>query len=83
MRKIDKLYKVIKETEGRIEALRKDCPHKAYKVGWYSWRVGAMDPQRLCKACDAVIPGISDAEANLLREDFGKTSSGFAIRAKS
>jgi hypothetical protein len=82
MRPIDTLYKKSKSIQDKIDALRKKCPHKAYRVAWYSWRPGAMDPQRLCKACDAVLPGITYAEGLLLREEFGKSSSGFAKMEK-
>ena len=62
-RNIDKLYKRIENTQKQIEKLRKECKHKSFRVELYSWRVGSYLPQRLCKKCDAVVPGITEKES--------------------
>jgi hypothetical protein len=63
MRPVDKWYKQIKTAEEKLQKIRKTCAHKKWHVGWYSWRIGSMTPQRICNRCDAIVPGITDIEA--------------------
>lgn len=68
-RRIDKLYNTLRATENQIAKLRAKCKHKSFRIGWYSWRIGNMDPQRLCNTCDAIVPGLTEKEVAKLKEE--------------
>ena len=59
---IQDYYQQIADAQKKIEELRAVCNHLEFQVNMYMWRPGAMQPQRICKACDAVVPGITEEE---------------------
>ncbi|VVB53294.1 Uncharacterised protein [uncultured archaeon] len=84
MRKIDGIYTEIEALHEEIKQIRMKCTHPSYKVGWHSWRVGSMNPKRLCTECDEVLEGITEEEAKALRDElYGKVgqspSTGFIM----
>jgi hypothetical protein len=60
--RIFELYEIIRNAQNELEELRKSCTHQNYNVGYYSWRVGAMEVARICTDCDACLPGITPEE---------------------
>lgn len=63
MERICELIKIIKDAQTEIADFRENCPHSSYGVGWWSWRLGAMEPQRICDRCFGVVPGVTEDEA--------------------
>jgi uncharacterized protein with PIN domain len=63
-------YKQIKDAQGKIAELQAKCNHMIFKVHMYMWRPGAMQPQRICNSCNAVVPGITEEEANKAWEEW-------------
>jgi hypothetical protein len=76
MRPIDVVYDKITAAQKEIEEIRAKCTHPKYKVGWYSWRIGAMDPKRLCVDCDQILEGVTEEEARVLRAELFKNEDG-------
>lgn len=55
--------KIIGDATAKLEELRESCEHKeGYTVGWFSWRVGAMDLSRICGVCKMPSGDPSDEE---------------------
>jgi len=64
MSRADELYEVIRVANAELEQIRKACDHIGYHVGWYSWRLGSMEPRRICDVCHADIAEPSQLEIN-------------------
>lgn len=47
----DSLYKIIKESQDRLDKIRKTCPHKEFVIGYYEWRTGAGCNGFICTDC--------------------------------
>ena len=62
--RIEAAYASIRKDEEEIAACRKECQHPVHKKGFYSWRVGCIDPAMLCEDCDAFIKYL-DEEVNV------------------
>jgi hypothetical protein len=82
MRSVDKLYKTIQNAEKKLAKIRAKCKHKKFTVRMYSWRIGSMQPQRLCNRCDSIVPGITDLEAKPFFDSLygGSTAQGSSIQ---
>jgi hypothetical protein len=62
-RRINELQNLIRKSEEEIKSIRAACKHEdGYEVLMYSWRVGAIHPQRICNVCQGVISGITAEE---------------------
>jgi len=72
--RIAELYKQIHDAEIELNAIRSTCPHSnGHHIMYYSWRVGAMYPSRICNTCDAPLNGITDEERDkFLKEEAEK-----------
>lgn len=66
MTRADELYGIIAAANAELDALRKDCNHSTYEVEWYSWRVGCMEPAKICSDCNASIGSPNQVEINTL-----------------
>ena len=74
--RIDMQYQALKDTRDIIEELRKLCPHAGTRVGWYSWRPGAMHPKVICQECDHVVGDPTEEQTSaFLRAEEEKRSS--------
>ena len=51
-KRVNKLYVVIKNANDELEKIRKECKHKTWHTGNYSWRVGNIQFGGLCDNCD-------------------------------
>lgn len=69
--RVQGLYDIIQSSKDELEDIRKKCDHPEYEVHWYSWRIGAMNPSRICTECEKPIPGITDEESGKLEETSG------------
>lgn len=70
--RINDLYEIIAKANSELFELRSACSHENYRIGMYSWRVGAYTPSRLCSVCDLPILGITDAEQKSCWDDWNK-----------
>jgi len=62
--RINELYKIIEKSNKEIEKIRKNCKHdKGYTVNLYSWRLGSLNPERICNTCGGLLPGVTKEEA--------------------
>lgn len=52
---IERLYQQQSELAAEINNIRLNCPHEHYVIAYYSWRIGTLEPRRICKACDFVL----------------------------
>ena len=55
-------YEQIRKAQSKIQQIQAACSHLIFEIHMYMWRPGAMNPQRICKACNAVLPGITPEE---------------------
>lgn len=58
----------IARAQDKIKELQAKCPHTDFKVGWFSWRPGAMQPSRICTSCGFLIGYATEEEARQLRD---------------
>lgn len=70
--RIDIQYGNLRDINMIIEELRRMCEHPGYRVGWYSWRVGAQAPKRLCNDCDHVMGEPSAEELKAFDQTWSK-----------
>ena len=75
MKTVPELQKEITDIQAIIKTIQQVCPHLAWTFEMYSWRIGALNPVRLCVCCKGVIPGITDEEARKVWEDFYKDTN--------
>jgi hypothetical protein len=61
---VDKIYEDRRAGDAALDAARYRCDHSRYRVGWYSWRLGAMAPARLCLDCDTHLGRPEQVEVN-------------------
>ena len=47
----ENLYKIIKNSQDRLEQLREICKHEETHIGNYSWRVGSVENAEICNIC--------------------------------
>lgn len=73
--KVSKLKSTIMLAEAELSELRKGCNHPQYYIGLWSWRVGNIQPSRICNVCHIDIPGITDKEIEDMKSD--STASSF------
>lgn len=69
----------IKELEDQIHGARQEitmiqqsCDHNEYYIGYYSWRIGAMNVTRICNICGLPLtndPATSDEYDQFMEED--------------
>jgi len=50
--RIAHIYIALANLNNELEEIRQKCPHPETRIGLYSYRVGAIHPQRLCTVCD-------------------------------
>lgn len=62
----------ITHAQEKIKELQSKCVHDNFKVMFYSWRPGAMQPTRICDSCSAVVPGVTEEESNSLWHTYHK-----------
>jgi hypothetical protein len=68
MKKIEKLYAIIRKAEEEIREIRAACKHKKHHVGLYSSRPGDLHNAKICDACgehlgivyDGTLPDLLD-----------------------
>ena len=70
-----RLCDVIKAAQEALEEYRRACMHSSFTVALYSWRPGALEPQRICDQCGGITPGITEKEAEEVRKKFKLSSS--------
>ena len=68
-------YDTIRDCEAIVRALRAMCDHRESHIGWYSYRVGAQTPKRLCDECDAVVGDPSLEELKAFDENWARAVS--------
>jgi len=59
---VDAAYAAIAKSEARLAELRAACPHTNCRIGNYSYRIGNVQPVRLCSDCDRVVGALSYEE---------------------
>lgn len=52
----------------KIKELQAKCDHKDFRVGYFSWRPGVMQPSRICVSCSFLIGDATEEEARKLQE---------------
>lgn len=50
--RVNKLYVVIKKANDELSEIRKECKHKTWHAGNYSYRIGNIQFGGLCDTCD-------------------------------
>lgn len=56
----------IAHAQDKIRELQSQCAHANTKVGFWSWRPGAMQPARLCEDCRAIVGEATPEESKKL-----------------
>ena len=51
-KRVNKLYDVIKKADDELKEIRKECKHKTWHTGNYSYRIGNFQFGGLCDVCD-------------------------------
>ena len=51
-KRVNKLYDIREKANKELDEIRKDCPHKKWHTGNYSYRVGSFQFGGLCDVCD-------------------------------
>jgi len=60
---IAKLINDLGQTKSKLEELRSGCAHdEGYYVGWWSWRIGAMEVAQICDICQMPTGKMEDEE---------------------
>ena len=59
---VDGIYANQELLASQLREIRAHCPHSKYVVAYYSWRVGAMEPRRICKDCDFILTDMPTQE---------------------
>lgn len=67
--RLQELYDTIQSGKDEVAAIREDCKHSEYEVGYYEWAPAHMNVCRICKECDGTVPGLTGRE----HMDFLKT----------
>lgn len=73
---IAEYYKQISDAQAKIEEIKAKCPHNLFEVHMYMWRPGAMQPQRICTSCSAVIPGVTQEETDKAWQEWHQIIQG-------
>lgn len=53
----------IQSLNAELDGIRMKCQHPGFTVEMWSWRPGAMHPERICTECLGIAPGITPEEA--------------------
>lgn len=75
MKTVAEYQKEMADIQEKVRLIQAACPHIMYEVAMYSWRVGTMNPSRICVDCKAVIPGITDEETKKAWAEFYKDTN--------
>jgi hypothetical protein len=76
---VDQLYEEKRRADEELADIRKACPHRDVKVGWYSWRIGNMEPARICEACDSHLGRPDQAAINAFMAEEKRRQRDFLI----
>lgn len=82
MKTVDEYQAMIDDAQAKIKEIQEKCSHPSYEVMFYSWRVGAMTPSRICKECQARISDADEEESKKLWSEFYKVSSFVESKVK-
>lgn len=62
--RVNELYENIRKANAELETIRAGCAHKSYAIGWYSWRIGNVEPSRICDSCGKTLGLPTQVEIN-------------------
>ncbi len=61
-KRVLELQDIIMKAENKLAEIRAKCTHPTYHVALWSWRIGNIEPSRICSICQHAIPGITEEE---------------------
>jgi len=67
---VSEYYEQIRKAQSKIQQIQAKCLHLVFEIHMYMWRPGAMQPQRICKACNKVLHGITEEETKNAWEEW-------------
>lgn len=57
--RIAELQLMMTQAQQEIQNIKESCSHDEYFIGYWSWRVGSMQPARICSICNDCIQLLS------------------------